>query len=779
MKSLRKPALILAVSCSALLGAATTHGATYFWDGGITDIAGNGDGVSQGGDGIWNQTIKNWDVGASLPQDVWVDGNSAVFGGTAGTVLLGAPINALGPTFSTGGYTITPDPINTLTIGTGGIAAPSGTTTIGGDGLALGGAQSWTSVGTLGVSSTNLNLSTFVLTVPGAGATNISSVIGGSGGFIKIGTGTLLLSGNNTFTGGITFNGGASNNSNAIGNIRLASNNALGAAGTAKIIAMQTSTSGAIGAVELIGGVVIPSNKTLTVGGRTVGPTFAFLRNVSGNNTWSGAITISNSGGGYSVDSVTAGDTLTLGGTISNGVASSTRGLVLQGAGNYTISGAINNGSGTTNLTMNSTGIATLTNANNFSGGTTISKGTLIARRTTQVALGTGAVGVSAGANLTIQDHAGGGQLAYTNNFTLTGSGVAGNGALGFFNSGAFDLSGTIAISGGTTIRTDPNNQTLNSTVTCTNTISGSGGLTLFAQGGSATGTPRFTFSGASGYTGGTILTSGGINTTPFAITLTGADDRLPAGTALIFGGTPAGAPAGIFNKDVTLVLDGISQQAAGLSAAVASANANGYSVVGNSATLSTLVLNNAGASSVSGVTLGSGTAGISNANNLALRQQGAGTLTVSGTNTYTGGTVVASGSISGATDGAFGAGSVSVQTAAVSLSIQTGVLSAVADTATLSLEGGGTLGVADFGFAELQAGVNEIVGGLFLGGILQTPGIYGSSSSGAPLANQSNEYFSGTGTITVVPEPGSAATLLVGLTALLGLPRLRRRLGK
>ncbi|HAS83900.1 MAG TPA: hypothetical protein DCS43_14795, partial [Verrucomicrobia bacterium] len=37
---------------------------TCYWDGGTADIAGNGDGASAGGSGIWSTTIQNWDAGA-------------------------------------------------------------------------------------------------------------------------------------------------------------------------------------------------------------------------------------------------------------------------------------------------------------------------------------------------------------------------------------------------------------------------------------------------------------------------------------------------------------------------------------------------------------------------------------------------------------------------------------------------------------------------------------------------------------------------------------------
>ena len=53
-------------------------------------------------------------------------------------------------------------------------------------------------------------------------------------------------------------------------------------------------------------------------------------------------------------------------------------------------------------------------------------------------------------------------------------------------------------------------------------------------------------------------------------------------------------------------------------------------------------------------------------------------------------------------------------------LLIQTGVLNAIGDNAMLSLSGGSTPDVADVGFAFLEAGVNDRIGALVLGGVAQ-----------------------------------------------------------
>jgi fibronectin-binding autotransporter adhesin len=151
------------------------------------------------------------------------------------------------------------------------------------------------------------------------------------------------------------------------------------------------------------------------------------------------------------------------------------------------------------------------------------------------------------------------------------------------------------------------------------------------------------------------------------------------------------------------------------------------------------------------------------------------GKLVLSGANTYQGGSFVNAGDlvVSGA-NASLGTGDVTVFSGAnqdfffalARLSLLTGVVNGIADTATLSLAGGSSPGVADNGYVLLESGINETVGGLRLGGVAQLiPGIYGSIASGAQF--QSDEYFSGPGVVTLIPEPASAAILLAGLGAL------------
>jgi autotransporter-associated beta strand protein len=164
------------------------------------------------------------------------------------------------------------------------------------------------------------------------------------------------------------------------------------------------------------------------------------------------------------------------------------------------------------------------------------------------------------------------------------------------------------------------------------------------------------------------------------------------------------------------------------------------------------------------------------------------------GANTYAGGTIVNSGflEVDGAT-ATLGNGNVTVDgvtvgingaaaVAAGRLRILSGVSNAIANTAGVSLTGGGTAGVADVGYIDLAAGINEIVNTLSLNGVGQPAGTYGATGSGA--ANIMDEYFLGGGILTVtttsgagagiVPEPAAWVLFMVGAAAI-GSRRRRR----
>jgi len=133
------------------------------------------------------------------------------------------------------------------------------------------------------------------------------------------------------------------------------------------------------------------------------------------------------------------------------------------------------------------------------------------------------------------------------------------------------------------------------------------------------------------------------------------------------------------------------------------------------------------------------------------ITKTGTGGLILNATNTQTGLTTVNSGvlTVSGAA-ATISAGDLTVS--AGSAAISAGVANALADTAILTLLGGGTAGVADTGFINLGAGINETINMLVLGATTQAIGTYGSSLSSATF--QLDEYFSGTGILTIASGP-------------------------
>lgn len=154
-----------------------------------------------------------------------------------------------------------------------------------------------------------------------------------------------------------------------------------------------------------------------------------------------------------------------------------------------------------------------------------------------------------------------------------------------------------------------------------------------------------------------------------------------------------------------------------------------------------------------------------------------AGILVLRNDNTYSGGTLVEQGTLvvsdSLSTVGAaadLGTGNVFVDGRTVNgttvgsgtsiasgiLRIEEGVANAIANTATLTLTGDEGSDAFIGGRIDLEANVNETVGGLVLNGITQTVlGTYGSSTSLATFKNDA--FFSGLGMITLAAPPGVA----------------------
>lgn len=145
-----------------------------------------------------------------------------------------------------------------------------------------------------------------------------------------------------------------------------------------------------------------------------------------------------------------------------------------------------------------------------------------------------------------------------------------------------------------------------------------------------------------------------------------------------------------------------------------------------------------------------------------SLEKVGTGTLTLAGSNTFIGSTTVSDGMLAVTADGALG-GTVGVTLETETrLTLSGGVSNDyIADAAFLSVNGTALVDLDFVGSDQISA--------LFLNGIEQVSGTWGALNSGA---DHTSEFFTGSGMLTVVPEPGTVALICIGLIAIFGLRR-------
>ncbi len=385
-------------------------------------------------------------------------------------------------------------------------------------------AQTWSAASGNLIFGGNIANGGFLLTINGSSNTSASGIMSGTGGLTKSGAGTLTLSGANSYTGATTVSAGVLNIQNATG---------LGttAAGT-------TVTSGA--ALQLQGGIAV-GNETLTLNGTGIGSTGA-LRNISGNNSWAGTITI-NSTTRINSDS----GTLTLDVASGNAITGSNDNLQFGGAGNLTINDVIATGNGT--LTKDGLGTLILNAANTYTGLTTVSAGVLNIRNATGLGTAAGGTTVSSGATLQLQNNITIGNEA----LTLRGAGATGqNGAL-VNVSGTNNYGGLLTLGAASTISSDSG--TLN--LTNLGTITGATfGLTLRGSGNGTVASIIGTTSGTLTKSGTGTWTLTGANTFTGATTVNGGTLTLASGSSGALGFTSAIT----VNSGGTLLLGGHNQ---------------------------------------------------------------------------------------------------------------------------------------------------------------------------------------------------------------------------
>ncbi|WP_176084610.1 autotransporter domain-containing protein [Martelella sp. HB161492] len=372
-----------------------------------------------GGDGTWNLSNDNWTEDPPGNYSSWASGAVAVFAGTtAGTVQIdtddgASPVSVSGLHFATDGYVIT------------------------GDSLALT-AQSGASYVEIAVDQPNATA--------GSISATISSVLTGTAGLYKTGSGTLTLTAQNEYSGGTVVSAGIlavaqdANLGKADGDVTL--NGGTLQVSTGFSTERDVLLGGAGGTIDVLSGTLVLTGSVddaSTAAGALVKAGDGALQ-LTQDNGYSGGTSVL--GGRLLVSSdanlgASNGEVTLNGGTlaIAEGFSSSRPfalgddgGTIEVGAGEQVLSGVLSDvTSESGSLTKTGSGALVLAAANSYSGGTTIAAGTLQLGDGVQDGTISGDVDIKSGAafkilDLEAFDYAG--QLSGKGAFNLNGSGT-------------------------------------------------------------------------------------------------------------------------------------------------------------------------------------------------------------------------------------------------------------------------------------------------------------------------------------------------------------------
>jgi fibronectin-binding autotransporter adhesin len=310
--------------------------------------------------------------------------------------------------------------------------------------------------------------------------TTMSGIISGvSNGLEKAGSGTLILSANNTFSGTTTLTSGtlrATSSAGALGagSLALAGGTLELANDTALSFSRNTTVSGntTIRSDRLTAGAgVTHTLGTLSIGAQTLTVERGSIATSGTGTVTFGAVTLT----GAATFSPAANAALNL------GAISGTHNLTFTGSGDTTVTGAITTSTGT--LTKSGAGVLVLQGDNTYTGTTTVNAGTLRIGAANRIS-DSSALSVSSGATFDMNG----------NNETVAS--IAG--------------AGSISLGAGQLIAGDGNNQTFSGVISGTGTFvkKGSGTLTLSGansytgQSYLVAGTTRYDVAQAAGYTG-------------------------------------------------------------------------------------------------------------------------------------------------------------------------------------------------------------------------------------------------------------------------------------
>ncbi len=502
-----------------------------------------------------------------------------------------------------------------------------------------------------------------LVTFSGAGDTTVSTTkITGSGGLTKTGAGTLILSAANDYTGATNINDGT---------LRLSGGSAIADAGAVVLANTSGAVTGGIATGTTVpfnvtfngaGNTTVSTTKITGSGGLTKNGTGTLL--LSAINDYTGITTINAgtlqlSGGDAIADAGAvvlaniAGTKLDLNnssetiGSLSGG--GPLGGNVTLGSGTLTVGdttslsfGGVISGAG--GLTKQGTGTLTLTNTNTYDGVTAVNTGTL--KVTANGGLGSAVGGTTvAGGALLVLDGTGGNIIYSTAEPVTLNGGTLGNVA------GTNSFAGAVTLGAASAI-----DSTLKSALTLTGGITNGGYLVTFSGDGNSTVVSGAKIQGSNSLT--KITGSGGLTKTDIGtLLLSGANDysgvtTINGGTLQLSGGSAASNAVVLANvAGAVLDLNGTNETISSLS---------GGGVKGGNVTLGTgtLTVGDATDASFGGIISGAG----------GLTKQGAGTLTLTNTNTYGGTTNITAGTLKVTANGGLGsaAGGTTVASGAV-----------------------------------------------------------------------------------------------------------------
>jgi fibronectin-binding autotransporter adhesin len=566
-------------------------------------IVSNGTLIFDGTAPIFTDQSTATGISATIAANVQLNANTAfnIVNLSAVTEVSGA-ISGIGQLIKTGSGTLTLTGTNNYS---GGTLIGAGTLQIGNGGI----------IGSITGAVTDNG----ILAFDRSDSVTFGGAIGGTGGLVQLGSGTTILTGTNTYSGGTTITAGTLQLGNG------------------------TTTGTISGNVIDNGNFVFDSNPDQTFSGNVTGTgTLSQIGDgtitLTGINTYSGVTTVS--GGTLQANSTTAlssnsaftvnsnlnlhGNSNAVGslagsGTVTNNFADADAILTAGGDNtSTTFSGSLSNGNGLSTLGLTKVGLGTLTltGTNIYTGLTTISGGTL--------QIGNGGTSGSIVGNVLDNSN-----LAFNHSDVITFSAnILGTGTLSQIGTGTLILIGNNTYTGGTTINGG--------------TLQIGNGATSGSISGNVVDNAFLTFNQSNSFElDGNVTGGGALSQIGTGHLFLGGDNTYSGTTTISNGGTLEAATTTGFspnsaytvNANSTLDVNGFSNTVGSLAG---SGEITNYALL-NPATLT------AGGDNSTTVFTGTMTNGGSS---LAFTKAGTGTLTLTGTNIYTGLTTITGGTL-------------------------------------------------------------------------------------------------------------------------------------